>query len=285
MKSDDAREFMAEKRIEESDYNELMRHIQGGAVEITSDGKIALVDVEYTKDAIERATEVVDKHIGETVSELKVNSDYAPVNKELSGELSMDEYFGHLKEQKITGLGELTIPRETVAEAVSEKAGVDKVLERMQTGAENRFYTISDEGASNMAETYQKAAELRGQVGGGDQVLAKNLQETGNYISNVVEKNWQHIKDLSSLSRQEYGVIKDLKIREILKKTYWGMTEETKFPIHGERNHLDLWRKIALRDKIKGMVSELKILDANEANRVGNLTVHEFLKKHYIKVS
>lgn len=158
------------------------------------------------------------------------------------------------------------------------KVGAELAAQETYRTAEDAFYAGKTTDYYKALENYYTqtgkpyAAEMYAPPKGGEFWL--------NPPPGDVEADWKFINGLSHLSKEEYAVVKDLKVGEVLKKTYWGMTDETRFPVAGERDHLELWRKIGLRNKIMEMASKLP---DDELQKAQDMDVHDFLKEHYIE--
>lgn len=85
---------------------------------------------------------------------------------------------------------------------------------------------------------------------------------------------------LTGLDPEEYGAVKNLKISEAVRKTYWGVNEETRWPSFREPNRLDLWRKVKLRERI---MEVLKNMTEGNRNKAVKLTIHQFIKEHMLR--
>ena len=84
---------------------------------------------------------------------------------------------------------------------------------------------------------------------------------------------------ISRLDPNEYRAIKGLKISEMLKKTFWGATDETRWPSFLSPNHVDLMRKLKLKDAIASIISSTP---ENEHESFNRLTIKQFIERFYL---
>ena len=159
----------------------------------------------------------------------------------------------------------------------ASKVAANLAAQETYRGAEDAFY-------AGKTTDYYKSLENYYTQTGKPHAAEMYRMEGKEFLVNPppgdIEADWKFIHGLSNLSKEEYTVVKDLKVGEVLKKTYWGMTDETRFPVAGERDHLELWRKMGLRNKIMEMASKLP---DDELQKAQDMDVHDFLKEHYIE--
>ena len=160
----------------------------------------------------------------------------------------------------------------------ASKVAANLAAQETYRGAEDAFY------AGKTTDYYKSLENYYTQTGKPHAAEMYAPPKEGEFWLNPppgdIEADWKFINGLSHLSKEESAVVKDLKVGEVLKKTYWGMTDETRFPVAGERDHLELWRKMGLRNKIMEMASKLP---DDELQKAQDMNAHDFLKEHYIE--
>lgn len=224
MKSPEVSKLMAEKGLsgDKEAYLELMKHIKKGLIEITPEGKLKFLNMEYAANAFHKALDAA---------------------------------------------GEKAVEHGNVAEV-----GHQLVAQETYKSAEDAFYTNKGvEFNKHLGDYYEQT---------GKPEMAANFRETTVNIPTEIEADWDFVHNATHLSKEEYVLIKDMKVGNLLNKTYWGMTEETRLPIFEERDHLEVWRKIGLKNDILKIAAKLP---DGEIQKVEGMNVHEFLKEYYIK--
>lgn len=87
-------------------------------------------------------------------------------------------------------------------------------------------------------------------------------------------------ESVSGLDPEEYNAVRIMRVGDMLKKGYWQLTDETRWPAGTRQTHVDIMRRLKLRDRIR---EAFEALPAEQHNDIKGLEVHDFIKEFVLK--
>lgn len=85
---------------------------------------------------------------------------------------------------------------------------------------------------------------------------------------------------ISGLDAEEYNAIRTMRASDLLKKSFWQLTDETRWPEGTRQTHVDIMKRLNLKDRIK---EAFEALPEGERTDVGGLDVHDFIRTYLLK--
>lgn len=84
---------------------------------------------------------------------------------------------------------------------------------------------------------------------------------------------------ISGLDAEEYNAVRTMRVSDILKKSFWQLTDETRWPEGTRQTHVDIMKRLELKDRIKAV---FETLPESERADVGGLDAHDFVKTYLL---
>ncbi|MDP3947134.1 MAG: hypothetical protein Q8Q41_00385 [bacterium] len=228
--------------------------------------------VVFKKDAVEQALSELQNKFGspEKLKALEENlRDYV-------GKVDWKRYAvaaGHGAWEGDTGV------RFRVSADVLREAGTAGTNERMQ-GA------LLEEARRYPALTVpgEEAGTALGDAGATANQFKYSFEDE-TFVSPEAAANLELVKDklaetVSGLDAEEYNAIRTMRVSDILKKGYWQLTEDTRWPEGTRQTHVDIMQRLKLKEKIRAV---FEALSAEERANVGGLDAHDFIKEFILK--
>ena len=92
------------------------------------------------------------------------------------------------------------------------------------------------------------------------------------------------VRRVAGLPEKYFNLVKDMKVGDIVRKTFWGATSETRWPWPEgiQPNHADTMRYLRLRDMIRARIesAELKDLASSEKTKIATMSIKDFVRTH-----
>lgn len=85
---------------------------------------------------------------------------------------------------------------------------------------------------------------------------------------------------LSGLDAEEYNAVRTMRVSDLLKKSFWQLTDETRWPEGTRQTHVDIMKRLGLKDRIK---AAFEALPEQSRADVGGLDVHDFIRTFLLK--
>ena len=131
----------------------------------------------------------------------------------------------------------------------------------------------------------EEAGTLLGTPGGAGTSHFEYSFEDGTVVSAEEAARLELVRDklaeaVSGLDAGEYNAIRTMRVSDILKKSFWQLTDETRWPEGTRQTHVDIMNRLHLKDRIK---AAFEALPEQSRADVGGLDVHDFIRTYLLK--